>query len=253
MTPYKVGKLIRTYTCAIFCPSLQKRCNFQMVAAIVFSQAPILASAFVRCLSEVPSVGSVKTCSSLDELIQAVTTVPVDLILMDFEPRHYVVLGEIQRISPTTAVVLWTRDLSMELAYQAIHAGVRGILPQNTETHEIKLAIGRVLDGEICVDGRTSQKLLTLRPVRLTPRESQMMALLASGHKNKEIAGALSIAEGSVKIYLSRLYQKVGAKDRYELALYGLKHMGLDSRAGGTTTANSADTHNHVIFRSMTA
>lgn len=43
--------------------------------------------------------------------------------------------------------------------------------------------------------------------------------------KNKEIATALNISEGTVKVYLSRLFQKLGVKDRFELALYGLKNL----------------------------
>ena len=51
------------------------------------------------------------------------------------------------------------------------------------------------------------------------------MSLLSQGLKNKEIATALNISEGTVKVYLSRLFQKLGVKDRFELALYGLKNL----------------------------
>jgi DNA-binding CsgD family transcriptional regulator len=61
--------------------------------------------------------------------------------------------------------------------------------------------------------------------VALTKRESQLVALLSQGLKNKEIASTLQISEGTVKVYLSRLFQKVGVKDRFELALYGLKNL----------------------------
>jgi hypothetical protein len=62
--------------------------------------------------------------------------------------------------------------------------------------------------------------------------------------KNKEIATALTISEGTVKVYLSRLFQKLGVKDRFELALYGLKNLTPGngsvesvSQAGGRNTA----------------
>ncbi len=51
------------------------------------------------------------------------------------------------------------------------------------------------------------------------------MSLLSQGLKNKEIAATLFISEGTVKVYLSRLFQKLGVKDRFELALFGLKNM----------------------------
>jgi DNA-binding CsgD family transcriptional regulator len=61
--------------------------------------------------------------------------------------------------------------------------------------------------------------------VALTRREGQLISLLSQGLKNKEIATALNISEGTVKVYLSRLFQKVGVKDRFELALFGLKNL----------------------------
>jgi DNA-binding NarL/FixJ family response regulator len=62
------------------------------------------------------------------------------------------------------------------------------------------------------------------RSVLLTRREAQLTTLLAHGLKNKEIAAALDVSEGTVKVYMSKLFQKLGVKDRFELALYGLKN-----------------------------
>jgi hypothetical protein len=56
--------------------------------------------------------------------------------------------------------------------------------------------------------------------------------------KNKEVATALNISEGTVKVYLSRLFQKLGVKDRFELALYGLKNL-----TPGRGTVNGMPVH----------
>jgi two-component system nitrate/nitrite response regulator NarL len=61
----------------------------------------------------------------------------------------------------------------------------------------------------------------------LSPREGQLVTLLSHGLKNKEIGAALRITEGTVKVYLSRLYDKVGVQDRFELALYALRNRGI--------------------------
>jgi DNA-binding CsgD family transcriptional regulator len=63
------------------------------------------------------------------------------------------------------------------------------------------------------------------RPINLSRRESQLVSLLSQGLKNKEIATLLLISEGSVKVYLSRLFRKLGVNDRFELALYGLRNL----------------------------
>jgi two-component system nitrate/nitrite response regulator NarP len=69
----------------------------------------------------------------------------------------------------------------------------------------------------------------------LSKRQSELVGLLTQGLKNKEIGAALGISEGTVKAYLTTLYEKVGARDRFELALFGLKNMGgrENASAGG--------------------
>ena len=81
-----------------------------------------------------------------------------------------------------------------------------------------------------------STALLNTDRVTLSRRQSQLLALLVQGLKNKEIAAQLGISEGTVKCYLTKLFEKVGAKDRFELALFGLRNLrGLlpDSRVPG--------------------
>jgi hypothetical protein len=72
--------------------------------------------------------------------------------------------------------------------------------------------------------------------------------LLAQGLKNKEIATCLGITEGTVKVYLSHLFKKVGAKDRFELALFGLKNMvgAGDGAARSAASSEPPNGHNHV-------
>lgn len=59
--------------------------------------------------------------------------------------------------------------------------------------------------------------------VHLTRRENELLALVSEGLKNKEISARMGITPGTVKMYLEKLFDKVGARDRYELALYGLQ------------------------------
>ena len=66
---------------------------------------------------------------------------------------------------------------------------------------------------------------------RLTPREKQIVHQICEGLKNKEIAEALSITAGTVKVHLMHIFEKTGVKDRFELAIQGRKLLGLDSSA----------------------
>lgn len=86
---------------------------------------------------------------------------------------------------------------------------------------------------EIRLDHFLTSSLLECREVKLTRREGRLVRLVSGGLKNKEIAATLSIPEGTVKVCLSRLFEKVGAKDRFELALFGLRHLQGSEQAVG--------------------
>jgi DNA-binding CsgD family transcriptional regulator len=77
------------------------------------------------------------------------------------------------------------------------------------------------------------EQLLLTKRVSLTRREGQLVGLIAQGLKNKELAYALGITEGTVKVYLSRIFKKLGVNDRFELALYALKNVVSGQNGGG--------------------
>ena len=127
---------------------------------------------------------------------------------------------------------------STEFASQAIGLGVRGILRKNLPVELLVKCLLKVAAGEFWVEKALSDRLLSTRQVVLTPRERQIAGLVMQGLKNKEIAFSLGITEGTVKVYLSRLFQKVGVKDRFELALFAMEHLSI--RQGGTTGSITA-------------
>ena len=102
---------------------------------------------------------------------------------------------------------------------------MRGILRKTLPTELQVKCLQKVQAGELWFEKALTDSFLCARRVALTQREGQLVSLLSQGLKNKEIATTLMISEGTVKVYLSRLFQKVGVKDRFELALFGLKNL----------------------------
>jgi len=125
----------------------------------------------------------------------------------------------------SSKIVLWVNSISTELAFQAMGLGVRGILRKTLPTDLQVKCLMKVQAGELWFEKALTDSFLCARRVALTQREGQLVSLLSQGLKNKEIASTLMISEGTVKVYLSRLFQKVGVKDRFELALFGLKNL----------------------------
>lgn len=127
-------------------------------------------------------------------------------------------------VAPSPVIVL-TRQASMETVYQAREAGVRALIDLRAPSEAVLDGIRRAMEGEMVFPESDEEARQRTRQIRLTPREGQLVALLVQGLKNKEIATQLDLSEGTVKVYLSKLFQKVGAKDRFELALFGLRNL----------------------------
>jgi DNA-binding NarL/FixJ family response regulator len=144
-------------------------------------------------------------------------------------------IRELQMIARSAHVVLWARELSTELAHQAVEMGVRGFLSTTASPVHFRECLQIAARGELWMESSLTMNLLNNRPVSLSKRQSELVGLLTQGLKNKEIGAALGISEGTVKAYLTTLYEKVGARDRFELALFGLKNMGgrENASAGG--------------------
>src|SRR5262249_39166886 len=106
-------------------------------------------------------------------------------------------------------------------------------------------ALQQVAEGKMFFEQSLVSDFLEARTVDLTPRESQLVPLVAKGLKNREIALALELSESTVRIYLSALFRKLGVRDRHELAIYAMKTLpsgremgpGLQSMLMGKATS----------------
>jgi DNA-binding NarL/FixJ family response regulator len=197
-----------------------------MTRLLLYTDEPILASGLEMVLAGSEDHRLSGICRTPAALVEQARIDRPDVLLLDLTPDlTFGVLLEIQRQLPMSKIVLWVRAISTELAYQAIEHGVRGILRKTHSPEVLLKCLQMVADGGLWFEEALKASFTTMRTISLTRRESQLVSLLSQGLKNKEIAATLFISEGTVKVYLSRLFQKLGVKDRFELALFGLKNM----------------------------
>jgi DNA-binding NarL/FixJ family response regulator len=186
---------------------------------------PIMAKGLSTVLQGPGGFELVSICATMPELHQVVTLTEPHIVLMDFTaefaPR---VLGELGVLLPARKVVLLVYEITREMALHAISLGIRGILRSTLSTEMVLHCLHQVHRGENCFDKAMLDDPIQSRRAQLTGREMQLVRLLGLGLKNREIAEKLEITEGTVKVYLSRLFQKLGVNDRFELALYGMKN-----------------------------
>jgi len=193
---------------------------------LAFTDEPVMETGLRAVFQDAPQFKFLGVFPAADELAGAAQQLQPHLIVYStaLDPDLAWIPG-IRRVSPESAIILWGREFSPELAHQAMELGVRGFLSSTSTPATIRECLRFSATGEMWMERSLANTMLNSRPVRLSRRQSQLVGLLVQGLKNREIATALGISEGTVKAYLTTLFEKVGARDRFELALFGLKNL----------------------------
>lgn len=149
------------------------------------------------------------------------------VLILDAPPERSSDMIRFLRTSePELPLIVWERVTSSEPALSALRSGVQGVILDCTTAAEVVACLDTVLHGGIWVPPSIAQAVVSSRSCHLTKRESQLVSLVTQGLSNKEIAGKLGISVGTVKVYFSRLFDKLEVSDRYELAVIGMRQAG---------------------------
>jgi len=146
-----------------------------------------------------------------------------DVLLLDITAGlTFADLSDLHAYVPECPVVLWADALPLELMFKTLEFGVRGVVQRNVQPEQLVDSLRKVVAGELQIGfAATSDSAQPRRRVSLTPREREIVSFLRQGMRNKQIAGEMGITEGTVKIYLFRLFHKLGVRNRFELARCG--------------------------------
>ncbi|MEN6535422.1 MAG: response regulator transcription factor [Bryobacteraceae bacterium] len=189
----------------------------------LYASDPMSAPRFLSLLLDVDGFEIAGMWNDMSVLPKAAAAARTDVMLVDADASDVLPLvTDISTAAPNCRVVLWGNILP-ELAVRAIRIGVRGVLCKTTTCGRFVECLHHVACGEVFLDDELALDAPWQETVRLTDRESQLLELLECGMKNREIASALSISEGTVKVYLSRLFQKAGVRDRYQNGIRGAR------------------------------
>lgn len=132
-------------------------------------------------------------------------------------------VADLRQRAPDCRLICWVRTIQFDLAMSLLELGIRGVLPKTIPGNVLCGLVRRIATGEHCIDDTLFAPAPT-QALRLTGRERQILTMVSFGMKNREMASALSISEGTLKVYVSRLLQKTGMRDRHQLALYRLRN-----------------------------
>ena|SRR5580658_393413 len=199
-----------------------------MVRVVVYSNQPILAMGLKSLIAGDPGLELNANCSSVAALKEHLANESPDLAVLDLTTEITpTVLDELQNLAPECKLILWANTIAGDFALQAMAIGVRGVLRKALPLEAHRQCLHRVYAGEFWFEKSLTDSFRASQRVPLSARESQLVSMVSRGLKNKEISRELGIAEGTVKVYLSRLFQKSGANDRFELALQGAKNLSM--------------------------
>ena len=192
-------------------------------------------------LPDVDVVGA--ACDGAEAVALAAELLP-DIVLMDLRmPRCDGVEATrlLRARVPQVKVVALTTYADDRSVLTALRAGARGYLTKDAGGAEIRAALRQVLDNHAVIDPAVQHHLVDALaaapppdqdpgrpgsplPAGLTPREAQVLSLIAAGLSNTQIAGRLVITEGTVKSHINHLLAKIGARDRAQAVTFAYQN-----------------------------
>ena len=180
-----------------------------MTRVAIVDDHPVVREGLVAALD---GKGGIEVAGVFATAEEAIAARPAaDVIILDLELPG---LGGIDAIVRFTAPVLvLTAYATDEDIDRALAAGAKGYLLKGAPLGDIERAIAAVARGESVLDSRITARALAPRQ-RLTPREREVLRLVAAGKSNKEIAAALRISERTAKFHVTAIFNKLGAENR---------------------------------------
>jgi DNA-binding NarL/FixJ family response regulator len=210
--------------------------NNQPIRLLIAEDQPLIRKAFGALLELEPDISVVAAAADGAEAIRAARAWRPDVVLMDIKmPRvdGIAATRAILQDNPQTNVIVLTTFETDELVFEAILAGAKAYLLKDAEESEILEAIRAAARGEPRLSPRIAEKIIgefrrvktpdraesLAEQVSLTDREKEVLAGVADGKGNREIAQELKLAEGTVKNHVSTILAKLHLRSRTELAI----------------------------------
>lgn len=205
-----------------------------MTTLIVADDHPIMRDAVAGLFAAPYRV--IERCSDGLQARDAIIAHRPDIAVLDVQMPSLTgldLLREARAEGWPTLIVLLTAGLEPEPLVEAVKLKVDGLVLKDAGGELLLRCVEAVLAGEQWIDKEAMKQVMATLAhspstlAELTPRESDVVREVTQGQRNKEIARSLGITEGTVKMHLHNLYEKLGVSSRTELALLAMEH-GLD-------------------------
>jgi DNA-binding NarL/FixJ family response regulator len=208
---------------------------------VVADDQRVVREGLTLMLGLIDGIEPVGAAADGEEALALVAAEGPDVVLMDLRMPRVDGIEATRRLAtshPDVGVVALTTYADDETVVQALQAGARGYLTKDAGAEQIQSAVERVAAGEAAIDPAVQRQLLTAvqrgdappcpdndeLPDGLTPREAEVLELIAAGLSNGEIADRLVVSGATVKSHVNHLFAKIGARDRAQAVAYAYQH-----------------------------
>lgn len=229
------------------------------IRVLIADDQPVVRDGLAMLLGLIDDVEVVATAADGVQAVECAKEKRPDVVLMDLRMPKLEgakATREILALFPETRVLVLTTYADDEFLFPALQAGARGYLTKDASAEEIEQAIRALVAGETHLDPGVQQRLVTAvldqtsrapasetaqagdaarageaarasrpeLPDELTPREAEVLKLIATGLSNGEIAEKLVLSNATVKTHVNRIFAKTGARDRAQAVRYAYQH-----------------------------
>ena len=208
---------------------------------VIADDQTVVRDGLQMVLDVIPDLEVVATVADGEQALAAVAEHQPDAILLDLHMPVLDGVGATERLTrehPEVAIVVLTTYADDETIIAALKAGARGYLTKNADRREISQALHGAAIGNTILPPDVTAMLLAGAPAAqqakppipvdlpddLTPREAEVLKLLAAGLSNHEIAAELVISGHTVKTHINHVFAKTGSRDRAQAIRYAHEH-----------------------------
>jgi DNA-binding NarL/FixJ family response regulator len=202
-----------------------------MIRVLVVDDHPVVRQGVSAILSYEPGITVLGAAADGLEALRLIEAEQPDVVLLDLhlpQLSGIEVMRQAKRVASSTRFLILTTYDTDEYLAPAMAAGAQGYLLKDATPEELVRGVRALAGGGAALQPGIAARLLGRlqsgeRDESLSPRELEVLQLLARGVNNKSIAGELMISEGTVKTYLSRIFDKLAVQSRTEAVTVALK------------------------------
>ena len=206
-----------------------------MIRVLIADDQRVVRDGLAMLIGLIDGVEVIGTAADGREAIVLAREHRPDVVLMDLRMPGLDGVDatrELRAEVPETQVLVLTTYADDDSLFPALQAGARGYLTKDVSAEEIEQAIRALASGRTHLDPTVQERLVAVvaeptappLPGELTPREVEVLKLIAAGLSNAEIAASLVVSGATVKTHVNHILAKTGARDRAQAVRYAYQH-----------------------------